>query len=164
MAAARYAIQVGDGYPRRHDVPGREMVSMYVRQTRRARQQLVGSSCLAAVVIVGVLALAGCGGGSKANAASNVQNCGPSKTAANVPVEVEIYRGSVSCGVAMKVEKSYAEAIVSGHAAGNGGGAPVTVSGWTCQGLPTPEVIKTGDVSKCAKSGTEIVEVLKTSS
>ena len=136
---------------------------MFVRRTRRARQQLAGSSCLAAMTIACVLALAGCGG-SKANAASNVQNCGASKTAANVPVEVEIYRGTLSCAAAMKVEKNYADAIISGHAPGSGGGGPITVSGWTCQGLPTPEVLKTGDVSKCARHGTEIIEILKTSS
>ena len=136
---------------------------MFVRRTRRARQQLAGSSCLAAMVIACVLALAGCGGGSKATA-SSVQNCGPSKTAANVPVEVEIYRGTVSCAAAMKVEKNYADAIISGHAPGSGGGGPVTVSGWTCQGFATPQVLKTGDVSKCSRHGTEIIEILKTSS
>jgi hypothetical protein len=139
------------------------MVPMFVRRTRRARQQLAGSSCLAVMAIACVLALAGCGG-SKANAASNVQNCGASKTAANVPVEVEIYRGTLSCAAAMKVEKNYADAIISGHAPGSGGGGPITVSGWTCQGLPTPEVLKTGDVSKCVRQGTEIIEILKTSS
>ena len=136
---------------------------MYVQGTRHARQRLAGASCLAAVAIVCVLALAGCGGGTKANAASRVQSCGTSKTAAKVPVQVEIYRGTVSCSVAMKVEKSYAEAIVSGHAPGNGGGGPVAVSGWTCQGFPTPELLKTGDVSKCTKDGTEIIEILKAS-
>jgi hypothetical protein len=136
---------------------------MYVQRTGHARKRLVGSCCAAAVVAVCVLALAGCGGGSKANAASSVQNCGTSKTAANVPVEVKIYRGTVSCSVAMNIEKSYAEAIVSGHAPGSGGGGPVAVSGWTCQGFSTPDVLKTGDVSKCAKSGTEIIEILKTS-
>jgi hypothetical protein len=135
---------------------------MDVQRTGHARQRLVGSCCGAAVAAVCVLALAGCGG-SKANAASRVQSCGASKTAANVPVEVKIYRGTVSCSVAMNVEKSYAEAIVSGHAPGSGGGGPVSVSGWTCQGFSTPQVLKTGDVSKCAKSGTEIIEILKTS-
>jgi len=132
------------------------MMPMFVRQ-------LAGSSCLAAMVIACVLALAGCGG-SKANAASSVQNCGASKTAADVPVEVEIYRGTLSCTVAIQVEKNYAAAIMSGHAPGSGGGGPITVSGWTCQGFPTPEVLKTGDVSKCARRGTEIIEILKTSS
>lgn len=139
------------------------MMPMFVRRTRRAHRQLAGSSCLAAMVIACVLALAGCGG-SKANAASSVQNCGASKTAANVPVEVEIYRGTLSCTVAMKVEKNYADAIMSGHAPGSGGGGPITVSGWTCQGFPTPEVLKTGNVSKCARHGTQIIEILKTSS
>ena len=136
---------------------------MYVPRTRHARQRMAGLSCLAAAVTVCALALAGCGAGSKANAASRVQSCGAGKTAANVPVEVEVYRGTVSCSAAMTIEKSYAEAIVDGRAPGSGGGGPIAVSGWTCQGLPTPQVLKTGDVSKCAKHGTEIIEILKTS-
>lgn len=137
---------------------------MNVQRTRHARQRLVGSCCALAVAVACVLAVAGCGGGSKANAASRVQSCGVSKTAADVPVKVEVYRGTVSCSVAMTIEKNYAEAIVSGHAPGSGGGGPVPVSGWTCQGFPTPKVLQTGDVSKCAKHGTEIIEILKTSS
>jgi hypothetical protein len=136
---------------------------MYVQRTRHARQQLARSCCVAAVAVACVLAVAGCGGGSKADAASRVQSCGASKTAANVPVTVEIYRGTVSCSAAMTIEKNYAEAIVSGKAPGSGGGGPVPVSGWTCQGFPTPQVLKTGDVSKCVKHGTEIIEILKTS-
>jgi hypothetical protein len=135
---------------------------MIVQRTRHARQRLVGSGCAVAVALASILAVAGCGS-SKANAASRVQSCGASKTAANVPVKVEVYRGTVSCSVAMTIEKNYAEAIVSGHAPGSGGGGPVSVSGWICQGFPTPEVLKTGDVSKCARHGTEIIEILKTS-
>jgi hypothetical protein len=134
---------------------------MYVWRTHPARQRSAGSCCLAAVVILCALALAGCGG-SKAKA-SSVQDCGTSKTSANVPVEVEIYRGTVSCAVAMTVEKSYANAIVHGQAPGNGTG-PVPVSGWTCEYFRTPEQLSTGDISKCAKKGTEILEVLKASS
>lgn len=134
---------------------------MYVRRTRRARERLAGSSCLAAVVIVCALAVAGCGG-SKAKAGSSVQDCGSGKTSANVPVEVEIYRGTVSCPVAMTVEKSYAKAIVDGQAPGNGNG-PVPVSGWTCEFFRTPQQLKTGDISKCVKKGTEILAVLKAS-
>ncbi len=135
---------------------------MNVQRTRHARQRLVGSCCAVAVSLACALAVAGCGG-SKANAASRVQSCGATKTAANVPVKVEVYRGTVSCSVAMTIEKNYAAAVVSGRAPGSGGGGPVPVSGWTCQGFPTPKVLQTGDVSKCAKGGTEIIEILKTS-
>lgn len=135
---------------------------MHVQRTRGASQRLSGSFCLATAVIVCALALAGCGTAAKPTAASSVQDCGSSRTAANVPVEVEINHGQVSCSVAMTVEKSYAAAIVAGRAPGNGGGGPVTVSGWTCQGFATPELLKTGDASKCAKDGTEILEILKT--
>lgn len=135
---------------------------MNVQRARHARQRLVGSCCAVAVALACALAVAGCGG-SNAKAASRVQSCGATKTAANVPVKVEVYRGTVSCSVAMTIEKNYAEAIVSGRAPGSGGGGPVPVSGWTCQGFPTPKVLQTGDVSKCAKDGTEIIEILKTS-
>ena len=114
-----------------------------------------------AVIALGcALALAGCGGGAKPTATS-VQDCGTGHTAANVPVEVEVYRGQVSCPAALQVEASYAQAIVSGRAPGNGGGGPVTVNGWTCQGMATPQLLKTGETSKCARDGREIVTILK---
>ncbi len=115
---------------------------------------------LGVVVGVGVLALllAGCGGAPKA---ASPQACGAGRTAANVPVEIEVNRGQVSCAVALTVEKSYAAAIVAGHAPGNGGGGPITVSGWKCQGFATPEELKTGDVSKCVKDSVQIVAILK---
>jgi hypothetical protein len=122
---------------------------------------------LAVPVIVGVIAVAlpltGCGGGTP-KAAVTPQACGIGRTAANVPVEIEVNRGQVSCAVAMTVETSYAAAIVAGQAPGNGGGGPVTVNGWKCQGFPTPELLKTGDVSKCGKDGVEIIAILKTPS
>ena len=106
------------------------------------------------------VALAGCAGGPK-RAATSVQDCGTGRTAANVPVEIEVYRGQVSCSAAMQVEASYARAIATGGAPGSGGGGPVTVIGWTCQGLATPQLLKTGETSKCAKGGREIVAILK---
>ena len=48
----------------------------------------------------------------------------------------------------------------SGQIRGTGGGAPVTVSGWTCQGFPTPEVLKTGETSVCRDDGGEVLAVL----
>ena len=135
---------------------------MDVRRTGGASRRLAGSLSLAVVLVAATLALAGCGG-TKSNA-STIQDCGTSRTAANVPVKVEIYRGTVSCSVAMTVEASYAKAVQDGDAPGNGGGGPVSVSGWTCQGFSTPELLKTGDTSRCAKKGTEILEILQTPS
>ena len=43
---------------------------------------------------------------------------------------------------------------------GNGGGAPVVVSGWTCQGYDTPEVLRTGNASQCRSGGNAILAVL----
>ena len=82
---------------------------------------------LAALAALSVLALAGCGTAGKP-AAAVVQDCGTGKTAANVPVEIEVDRGQVSCQTAMQVEADYAKAIAHGLAPGNGGGGPVLSS------------------------------------
>ena len=47
-----------------------------------------------------------------------------------------------------------------GQVRGNGGGAPVAVSGWICQGYPTPEVLSTGNTSQCHTGSAAIVAVL----
>jgi hypothetical protein len=124
-------------------------------------QRLAGSLCLAGVIVVATVALTGCGPAGKPKAAGP-ENCGATRTAANVPVEVEVDHGQLACSVAMTVEKGYASAIRLGKVPGNGGEAPVAISGWTCQGFPTPQLLKTGDASKCARNGTEILAVLKT--
>jgi hypothetical protein len=86
--------------------------------------------------------------------------CGMTKTAANVPVRIQIAHGQVSCAMALAIEREYAKAIASGQVAGTGGGAPVHVQGWTCQGFTTPVVLKTGEASKCVHGGTEILAIL----
>jgi hypothetical protein len=60
----------------------------------------------------------------------------------------------------MRVENEYAAVVRAGRDRGNGGGAPVVVSGWTCQGYPTPEVLSTGDASQCHTGSAAIVAVL----
>jgi hypothetical protein len=137
---------------------------MQVRRTRGTRPLPPGSLCLAVVAFICAFAVAGCGAGAAPKAAASPQACGTSRTAANVPIEVEVNHGQVSCSVALTVEKGYAAAIVAGRAPGNGGGGPVTVNGWKCQGYTTPVLLKTGDVSKCAKDGMEILAILKTPS
>ena len=89
-----------------------------------------------------------------------VTSCGTTKTAANVPVRIEVPHGTVACGAAMNVERRYASAILAGRAPGNGGGGPVQVGGWTCEGFTTPVVLRTGNASKCVKGGTEILAIL----
>jgi len=148
---------------------------MQAGQTRQARRPRVRTSprgqrpgrprlrvpvplCLALVVAVGsAVGLTSCGH-SAGSSAGGRKECGTSHTSANVPVSVEVHRGAVSCATAMTVEKDYADAIDQGKAHGNGGA--VQVSGWTCQYFPTPEQLKTGDVSKCTKAGAEILATL----
>jgi len=114
----------------------------------------------------GLLALAaGCGSpGSTAAQTAGTPGmgtpCGMTRTAANVPVDIQVAHGQVSCATAMTVEKDYARYIASGRAPGNGGGGPVHILGWTCQGFPTPVVLKTGQASKCVDGGVEILAIL----
>ncbi|MGD0686664.1 MAG: hypothetical protein ABSA03_16315, partial [Streptosporangiaceae bacterium] len=121
------------------------------------------------ILIAASLAVAGCAsaGSHPAGHASGtrartdkVTSCGTTRTAANVPVRVHIQHGPASCGIAMSVERRYARAILAGKAPGNGGGGPVHINGWTCQGFPTPTVLASGKASKCVKGAAEILAIL----
>jgi len=140
---------------------------MPMADARRPAVLRCGALGLAALA----LALAGCGGGGKGHpaagpsaspSAKGLPACGTTKTAANVPVIIEVHRGKVDCDEAMTVERKYAAAIESGKEPGNGGGGPVSVDGWTCRGFATPVVLRTGNASKCEKGTMEILAVLPT--
>ena len=107
------------------------------------------------------VALVGCGASGAASAHSGAPTqCGTARTAANVRVLIEISHGPVACSTALTVEQAYAAAVAAGQAPGNGGGGPVSVNGWTCLGFDTPQVLRTGQTSKCTKDGSEILAVL----
>ncbi len=135
----------------------------------RGRSRAVAAGVLA---VLAAGAVAGCGGtpgkqkttaagdGSGATAASApATQCGTVRTAAGVPVDVEVV-GQAACQDAMTVERDYTRALVSGKVAGNGGGAPVTIHGWVCQGYATPRVLATGRASACRRNGAQIFAVL----
>ena len=135
----------------------------------RGRSRAVAVSVLAALAAGTV---AGCGGapGQPSAAAASGRpgasasttpaiRCGRARTAAGVPVDVEIV-GRASCHAAMAVERAYSRALASGKVPGNGGGAPVTHQGWICQGYDTPQLLKTGRASACRKHGSQILAVL----
>ena len=107
-----------------------------------------GSLALLALLAGAAGLLAGCGSAAATGAGPGA-SCGTTHTAANVPVVVKVAKGTVNCGTALQVENEYAAKIRDGQVQGNGGGAPVTVGGWTCQGYPTPEVLSTGNASQC---------------
>jgi hypothetical protein len=135
----------------------------------RGHSRAVAVSALAALV---ASAVAGCGGAqskqpttaaslspeASASSAPAIR-CGRVRTAAGVPVDVEIV-GQASCHAAMTVERDYSRALASGKVPGNGGGAPVTIQGWICQGYDTPQVLATGRASACHKHGSQILAVL----
>ena len=135
----------------------------------RGHSRAVAAGILAALA---ASAVAGCGGapgeqsttaasrgpGAGASSAPAIR-CGRARTAAGVPVDVEIV-GKASCHAAMTVERDYSRALASGKVPGNGGGAPVTIRGWICQGYDTPQVLATGRASACRKHGSQILAVL----
>jgi hypothetical protein len=75
-------------------------------------------------------------------------------------VTIKVIKGNVDCSSVMQVEDSYASMIKHGDVTGNGGGAPVSVDGWTCQGFPTPHVLQTGDASQCHTGSAEVMAEL----
>jgi hypothetical protein len=114
---------------------------------------------VAVAAVLMTVAVTGCSSAATTNAAVS---CGTTRTAANVPVQVQVVHGQVSCPTAMQVERDYAQDIATGKVPGTGGGAPINVQGWTCQGFTTPVVLKTGDASKCTRGGNEILAILPT--
>ena len=117
-----------------------------------------GNTAWAFVTLCGLGAclVTGCSSGLATAGAS----CGSARTAAGVPVVITVAKGSVNCKTAIRVESEYAARISGGQVRGNGGGAPVVVSGWTCQGYDTPEVLRTGNASQCRSGGNAILAVL----
>jgi hypothetical protein len=113
----------------------------------------------AALLAGGAVLLAGCSSGGP-GAATSEATCGTTRTAAGVPVIIKVVKGAVSCATALRIEDEYAAAIRDGRVAGTGGGAPVTISGWTCQGYNTPELLKTGNASQCHTGTAMILAVL----
>jgi hypothetical protein len=113
-----------------------------------------------AMVAVGAVLVTGCSSAKATSAAGPGATCGTTHTAANVPVVIKVAKGTVDCSTAMQVENQYAAKIRNGQVPGNGGGAPVAVNGWTCQGYNTPEVLSTGNASQCHSGSAAILAVL----
>jgi hypothetical protein len=111
-------------------------------------------------LLIGLAACASSGAGAGASPGVMGTSCGSTRTGANVPVTIKVVKGTVDCSSVMQVEDSYAALIKTGKVPGNGGGAPVPVDGWTCQGYPTPHVLQTGDASQCHTSSAEVMAVL----
>jgi hypothetical protein len=112
-----------------------------------------------ALLAHGMGLLAGCASGAAASAGPGA-SCGTTHTAANVPVVIKVAKGTVDCGTALRVENEYAAKVKDGQVQGNGGGGPVAVGVWICQGYPTPEVLSTGNASQCHTGSAAIVAVL----
>jgi hypothetical protein len=132
-----------------------------VRPDRAHLAALAAAAGLLAVGCASSVSAAGNSPPASSSPASAISKaCGTTRTAANVPVQVQVEHGQASCATAMSVERAYAKAILAGRAPGNGGGGPVNINGWTCQGFDTPEVLKTGQASKCVRHGVEILAIL----
>jgi hypothetical protein len=159
---------LGLAAPARHDDPpeGRRSwtpagpaATLRRRSARRGRPAAGRIALLAAAAALA----AGCGHSGSPAAAKPVAHpattCGSAKTPANVPVKIQVAKGKVACTEAMSIEHAYTSAVAQGHAPGNGRG-PVEISGWKCQAFTTPVSLKTGDVSACYRTGSEILAVL----
>jgi len=137
-----------------------------VRRRAAARGAEVVPGLLAGMRVLAVagLGLAGCSSGVSAVTTGRTVtaggSCGTTRTAANVAVVIQVTKGPVNCAAALGVERGYAARIRRGDVPGTGGGAPVTVNGWTCQGYATPEVLRTGHASECHTAKAEVVAVL----
>jgi hypothetical protein len=131
------------------------------RTAKRTRARWRTATIGVAVTLTIAAALAGCAsGGSAASGATSGTSCGNMRTAVNVPVVIHVAKGTVDCAAALRVEQGYAAMIKRGDIRGNGGGAPVTVDGWTCQGYSTTEALQTGNTSECHNANAEVVAVL----
>ena len=123
---------------------------------RDGARRALALPCVLAVCLAGACLVTGCSSGQATAGAS----CGSTHTAVGVPVVIKVAKGSVNCKTAISVENEYAARIRDGQVPGNGGGAPVVVNGWTCQGYDTPVVLKTGNASQCRSGGNAILAVL----
>jgi hypothetical protein len=122
----------------------------------RARWRLAAIGAVVALAAGTMLAGCSSGGSGTTSGAS----CGNMRTAVNVPVVIQVAKGTVNCAAARRVEQGYAAMIKKGDIRGNGGGAPVTVDGWTCQGYSTTQALQTGNTSECHTAKAEVVAVL----
>jgi hypothetical protein len=120
------------------------------------------ASTMAAAGLVGLLAACSSASAARSSPPPGTpgSSCGTTRTGANVPVVIKVTKGTVTCSAVLSVENGYATMIKTGKVHGNGGGAPVQVNGWTCQGYPTPEVLRTGNASECHTGSAEVVAVL----
>jgi hypothetical protein len=98
--------------------------------------------------------------GASAGATPSGTACGTTRTGVNVPVVIKVTKGSVACSTALRIENEYAALIKKGDLKGNGGGAPLPVDGWTCQGYATGQVLATGVTSECHTASAEVIAVL----
>jgi hypothetical protein len=129
------------------------------RTARRARRRTAAIGVAVTLTMLTIAAaLAGCASGG--SGATSGASCGDMRTAVNVPVVIHVAKGTVDCAAALRVEQGYAAMIKRGDIRGNGGGAPVTVDGWTCQGYSTTEALQTGNTSECHTANAEVVAVL----
>ena len=131
---------------------------------RRGSARLAGGFSLATALTVAVLTICGLASLAACSSApapgSTGTSCGTTRTAANVLVNIQVAKGTADCASAMRAEQGYATMISDGEVHGNGGGAPVTVDGWTCEGYTTPVALQTGETSECHTATAEVVAVL----
>jgi hypothetical protein len=149
--------------------------------TNRPVRRWIGTALVPGLLCLAGYLVGGCSSAASAGAAASSQStlpsayatpsgatCGSARTVINTPVVIKVAKGTVTCAAALAVENDYTTALkrdLSGKqpAEGNGGGAPVKIDGWTCQGHPTPEVLKNGVTSECHTASADVIAVLNLS-
>src|SRR5258708_2618515 len=122
---------------------------LFGRPRAMASERLTASARRTALTATLLALTAGCGSpaGNSAGTSIAATRCGMTRTAANVPVNIQVEHGQVSCATALTVERDYARLIAAGKAPGNGGGGPVPIPGWPRPGVPTPPVLNTAQAA-----------------
>jgi hypothetical protein len=141
---------------------GPRVAAKRIARRRRTAQVIArwGATGLTGLAsLLGTCGLAACSSGPPSPGATGT-SCGTTRTAANVPVDITVAKGTVNCATVLRVERGYATMIADGDVRGTGGGAPVTVDGWVCEGYATPDVLRTRDASECHTASAEVVAVL----
>ena len=137
--------------------PGRRTAGGAPRPGQAARWAT--TAALAGAAALGVaLGIAACSAAATAGATGT--SCGTTRTAAGAAVRIDVVKGTVDCAAALRAEAGYTDAIKDGELRGNGGGAPLSVNGWTCESYSAVQAVRTGDASECHTANAEVVAAL----
>ncbi|WP_433188313.1 hypothetical protein [Actinoallomurus sp. CA-150999] len=120
---------------------------------------------LLSLPLAALLAVTGCGSGSKPKAAKTTAtgqaDCGKVDAAGGAPAYLKVTKGSASCAEAVSVYKAFFAEIAEGKAPGQGSGGELSVQGWSCVIYPPDQIQQNGRGADCTKSGATVTAFQK---